>query len=377
MSRLLRERMDVQASVELMMRTGFRLFLGAVALVVITRFDVFASAPKAVVSAVIAPGTASIAFACFVADEQDSGAIYRITTDGSALQALAPQVHAARAPDWSRDGRSLVFQGNRDNWLAKLMNFGGNEELYVIRDGSNLHQLTDNWNADLTPAWSPDGQWLAFVGLDAFAGQNVYRMRADGSDRRQLTSGLLVNPALAWSADGQQIAFTTSRIDGTRWLYTINADGRERNHLISDKSIKALAWSADGQWIGYQTFDGLQTRVSVKGDTVQYLYFNGDEPVWSDTRPSTEATGPIKPVALLRPTDFSVRAVVHVPIDVTSITESPDGQWIAYTSQSYAPGPVFAQLFKQRVDGSTVQQLTQMPCNAYDPSWSPAPPSLD
>lgn len=359
------------------MRTGFKLLLGAAALIFVTRIEVFASSSNtAVASAAIAPGTASIAFACFVADEQDSGSIYRVSTDGSAVQALAPQVRAARAPAWSKDGRSLVFQGDRDNWLAKLMNYGGNEELYVVGDsGSNLRQLTDNWNADLTPVWSPDGQWLAFAALDGFAGQNIYRMRADGSDRRQLTSGFKADSQLAWSADGQQIAFTTTA-DGTRWLYTMNADGRNLKPIAHDRSMTALAWSADGRWISYRTLDSVQTRVSAQGDTIQYLHFSGVDPVWSSVRPATQAMGRIKPVALLRPTDFSVRAVVHVPVDVTNITESPDGQWIAYTSQSYAPGPVFAQLFKMRIDGSDVQQLTQMPCNTYDPSWSPEATAL-
>ena len=357
------------------MRAGLILLLGALILVVVTRVEALTTAPsRAFASTPLPAGQASIAFACFVADDPASESIYRVSLDGSAVQALAPQVRAARDPAWSRSGQQLVFQGSREYWLAKLLRFGGSEELYSVDEsGAQIRRLTDNWNSELTPVWSPDGQWLAFAGVDGFAGLNVYRMRADGSNRKQVSSSVKVDPILAWSADGTQIAFTTTVADGTQRLYTVSVDDRKQQRLAADQSITAPAWSGDGRWIGYRTLDGTQVRVSLDGLTIEYLYVHDGVTRWSSDRPRWHPAGQTRSVALLQPSDFGIRAVVTVPVDVMQVSESPDGQWIAYASKAYAPGPVFAQVFKQRVDGTEAQQLTRMDCNAYDPAWSPEP----
>jgi len=66
-------------------------------------------------------------------------------------------------------------------------------------------KAVSNW----APAWSPDGEWLAFVrstnGRRSF---HVYVMRADGSGVRQLTRGRF-DESPAWSPDGQWIAYTS------------------------------------------------------------------------------------------------------------------------------------------------------------------------
>lgn len=59
------------------------------------------------------------------------------------------------------------------------------------------------------PAWSPDGQWIAFAGRDGYASE-IYVVRTDGSGLIRLTSDGLLPRSPAWSPDGQHLAFLSN-----------------------------------------------------------------------------------------------------------------------------------------------------------------------
>ena len=55
---------------------------------------------------------------------------------------------------WAREEAQIAFSSNRD----------GDLEIYVMdEDGKNLRNLTNHPMSDYEPAWSPDGQSIAFV----------------------------------------------------------------------------------------------------------------------------------------------------------------------------------------------------------------------
>jgi TolB protein len=117
-----------------------------------------------------------------------------------------------RWPDWSPDGRIIFdegFKGTSD-W-----------DLYVMNgDGSGRTLWLGGPSCDLQPTWSPDGQWIAFIRngrdtngngvVDEEDAGDLWVARADGSDLRQLTHGpWTVTPA--WSPDSQWIAVSQVR----------------------------------------------------------------------------------------------------------------------------------------------------------------------
>jgi len=138
---------------------------------------------------------------------------------------------------WTPDGRFVVFPevvllSDEDAQSG----FDFYSHLYRVELGSGLRTDLSSQAAglveDASPAFSPDGLWLAFARkfLDAEAwtlGRQLWLMRADGGAPQQLTEAAEVNHAqLAWSPDGRRLAFV--RFDpshpeqlGSVWVYTL------------------------------------------------------------------------------------------------------------------------------------------------------------
>jgi Tol biopolymer transport system component len=151
-----------------------------------------------------------------------------VNSDGSGLRNLTPKLWAAGAgsgggptfdPAWSPDGQMIAFVG-----LVGLT-AGHGETIYVVRaDGSGLRNLTPKpVGTYAAPAWSPDGRKLAFVS-DREGNSEVYVMNADGTGQRNLTRNPAYDADPAWSPDGSKLAFVSNR-DGNYGVYVMNADG--------------------------------------------------------------------------------------------------------------------------------------------------------
>ena len=90
-------------------------------------------------------------------------------------------------------------------------------------NGTGVHQLTDNDDGDWNPAWSPNGNKIAFDS-DRDGDEEIFVMNANGTGVHQLTDNDDYDMSPVWSPNGNKIAFTSDRY-GDWEIFVMNADG--------------------------------------------------------------------------------------------------------------------------------------------------------
>jgi imidazolonepropionase-like amidohydrolase/Tol biopolymer transport system component len=205
--------------------------------------------------------------------------------------------------DVSPDGREIAFDLLGDIYVMPI-------------EGGDARQLTEGMAWNMQPAYSPDGEWIAFTS-DRSGGDNIWIMRRDGSDVRQITreSFRLMNGP-AWTPDSQFIVarkhFTGTRSlgAGEMWLYHLGGgSGLQLTSRPNDqKDVNEPAFSPDGRYL-YYSLD------ATPGETFQY----NDDPnvgIYAIRRLDRE-TG-------------STETVTGGPGGAIRPTPSPDGESLAF-----------------------------------------------
>jgi len=105
--------------------------------------------------------------------------LYRMKSDGSSPLRLTAAEHDT-APAGSPDGSDVAFMSLFDasNWEVQVTSAYPGGELAARR-------LTTSPGRDGLPAWSPDGEWIAFV-TDRDGPWAVWVIRADSTDKQKL-----------------------------------------------------------------------------------------------------------------------------------------------------------------------------------------------
>jgi eukaryotic-like serine/threonine-protein kinase len=150
-----------------------------------------------------------------------------------------------REPSISPDGVFIAYAANsRTNMSAS--------DVYLLRlGGRNPINLTQSDDYNETPAFSPDGQWIAF--RSSRGGGGIYVMGATGESIRRIAD-FGFNPS--WSPDGEQIVVATEAGNNPRGrgtvaeLWTIDVKGGGKKKIYSGDAVQPQ-WSPDGRRIAF------------------------------------------------------------------------------------------------------------------------------
>lgn len=164
--------------------------------------------------------------------------IYRVDVDERDVEQLTSEEAYSRSPAWAPDGSRIAFSRAPD-YLSYV--------LYLAEsDGSNARRLFGGGASADHPGWAPDGRRIVFVAgsVDQVLGSvgQLQTIGADGRGLRRLGPRQARNPA--WSPDGDWIAFSRSENE-VYGVYVVPADGGRERLLI--KQASDPAWSPDGK----------------------------------------------------------------------------------------------------------------------------------
>jgi serine/threonine-protein kinase len=188
---------------------------------------------------------------------------------------------------------------------------------WVTRDGT-AEEIDPGWTGDFdSPKLSPDGKQLA-VSITANNEIQIWIKQLDRGPLPKLTFAGTLNQRPAWTPDGRSVAFSSDRGDNSD-VYVRRVDGGGPAELLRDeeRDIWEVTYSPDGEWLVYR----------VGGE-------DGDRDLYA-RRMGVDSAVPL----------------VATGYDETSPAVSPDGRWLAYTSDESGRPEVYVRPFPNTNDG--------------------------
>ncbi|OGO07246.1 MAG: hypothetical protein A3K46_07265, partial [Chloroflexi bacterium RBG_13_60_9] len=303
----------------------------------------------------------------------DTAAVQPERTPDTTMESGAePTLEQPRAWPALADMGRIVFSSIRENGLS---------DIYLMNaDGSGVRLLAgDPGYTDLAPKWSPDGEWIAFIGSSSEGTFDIFRIRPDGSDVKKLTDTPADESAFDWSPDGSQIVFDSDR-KGNYDLYLMNSDGSNVRQLTrtSDQDEVEPAWSPAGDSIGCLCgpSDATPSDVCIMnadGSSLTNLTLDDpdvDDFIWSPDGSRIAFGMPIWPEEIwIMDSDGSGKQnLSDNPADDGGIAFSPDGTMLAFRSNRDGKPN---QIYILRLKDSYVYPLTDNDLVNVQPAWSP------
>ena len=193
------------------------------------------------------PDATRIAFTCYAPASGVTSAQICIHSMETGKPVTFPRWRGTNtSPAWSPDGVQIMF----------MSSMHGDPELFVAdANGGHLKRISYSAGVDTSPAWNPKtGQQVAFVS-DRGGVPQLYLMNADGSNVEKLglpDMGYVIDPA--WSPNGQLLAFSWRRPNGNFDIYVMDVATRQIVELTRDAGRNERpSWAPDGRHIVFES----------------------------------------------------------------------------------------------------------------------------
>ena len=262
--------------------------------------------------------------------------------------------------------------------VAFVRNVGEGDELFLIdTDGRNPRQLTFSRSQNLSPAWSKNGEHIAYSSLSS-GNWRIMMLNITTGQSVDITQWEGLNTTPEWSpVEDDLIAFTSSR-DGNAELYTCKTNGRDIRRLTNHSRIDTCpAWSPDGSKIVFSSDRTGAPRLYIMNSDGSGLHRLTAIPNAYEDSPEYSPQGDRIVFVVMSDYGFEIASCSSSGDDVVMLTFgygsnedphfSPDGLKIVFTSTRNTGE---RQLYIMNRDGSNVRPLTIDGKN-FSPAWAP------
>jgi len=243
-------------------------------------------------------------------------------------------------------------------------------------DGADAHVILQSDQPIMSPAWSPDGKWIAYVSFEN-GRSAVYVQQVATGERRLVSERAGVNSAPSWSPDGRKLALALSGSDGNLDIYVLNLSDQHLTRLTTDPAIDTSpVWAPDGQSIYFTSDRGGGPQIYQiglnPGDRPTRITFEGSYN--ADPRISPDGTelamvtedGSLFRIAVQDLATGTVRYLSSGPLD-RSPSFAPNSAMLIYAADANGQ----SVLQRASLDGLTSQRLTSDQADVRDPVWGP------
>lgn len=148
-------------------------------------------------------------------------------------------------PTWSPDGTLIAFHSDRREFEVgrKIHEIFVMSSTGLFDEEPWLVSTVTDWDFD--PAWSPDGEWIAFIfdpsgqyrdyrQLESFGGE-IYRTSVDGKQVERLTHDYAPARFPTWSPSSRRIAFASKK-DGDWDIYIVDVESKKVTRVTDNSA---------------------------------------------------------------------------------------------------------------------------------------------